>query len=98
MPRFTLKELLIASTLVCLGAGSMAVGQSHILRYYGDGVYGELPRQIAVDMLLWYGGCAVIGAGVFLPFKRPFIGASVAFIVLLVFYIVAFGIGMSKFR
>jgi hypothetical protein len=69
MPRFTLKELLLATTLIAIGVGV----ESFLIRspnaYRGS---GEI--RSAILMLIGYCGGACIGAGLLLPFQRPLIG------------------------
>ena len=33
-------------------------------------------------MLLWFGGGVFVGAGLFTPFKKPWLGAALGFLVL----------------
>jgi hypothetical protein len=70
MPRFTVKDLLIATTLIAVGAGMLAFvfqNGEEIKRGYGAGVFA----------VLWFGGGAFVGAGIFTPFKRPWMGAII---------------------
>jgi hypothetical protein len=67
MPRFTLKELLLATTLIATGAGIWA--------------FLSRGRAIGVDtVMVWIAGGAFIGAGIFTPFKQPWAGAIVAIV------------------
>jgi hypothetical protein len=69
MPRFSLKDLLIGTAL--LAAGDTAI----------CGI-GRLPNDMSLGSgyqaitLLWFGGGTLIGAGLFIPFKRPWLGAA----------------------
>jgi hypothetical protein len=68
MPRFTVKDLLIVTTLIAIGAGALAFvfqNGEEIKRAYGAAVFAGF----------WFSGGAFIGAGLFLPFKRPWTGA-----------------------
>lgn len=74
MPRFTLKEMLLATTLIAIGAGLIAI----LFRYGAGIVEGGGSGGFAVALVLWLGGGALIGAGLFTPFKRPWTGVCVA--------------------
>ena len=71
MPRFTVKDMLLAITLIAVGAGvqSFLVRNPDALRGPGD--------IAALLMLLGYCGGACIGAGLLLPFKRALKGAVI---------------------
>jgi hypothetical protein len=73
MPRFTVKDLLIAITLIAIGAGAWA-----FLFHNVD----ELERLHGpwLAPLLWFGGGPCIGAGLFTPFKRPWTGVITALV------------------
>ena len=71
MPRFTIKDLLLATTLVAIGAGTWA--------FLFRGVVAT-SRMGADIMMLWIVGGAFIGAGLVAPFKRPWEGAIVAIV------------------
>jgi hypothetical protein len=76
MPKFTVKDLLIATTLIAVGVGAIA-----LVHHYG--------RTMPIGYLRWAGfaaegGIVLIGAGLFLPFKRPWTGALVALILQIV--------------
>jgi hypothetical protein len=75
MPRFTVKDLLIATTLVAIGAGASAFAYHNEPILTRDG-----PGEMALFLLLWFGGGTLIGAGLFTPFKRPWTGFIVAFV------------------
>jgi hypothetical protein len=77
MPRFTVKDLLIATALVAAGAGM--IGLLHHGRLLPDNV--EFASAWATAILLWFGGGALIGAGLFLPFKRPWTGVVFALVI-----------------
>jgi hypothetical protein len=71
MPRFSIKDLLLATTLIAIGAGLIYWAYSHpTMSRYSDAPNWPL-------FLGWMGGGAFIGAGVFTPFKKPWIGALV---------------------
>ena len=71
MPRFTVKRLLLATTLVCIGVGMIACLEHSRLRLNN---VDSLANWAAV-LFLWFGGGASIGAGLLTPFQRPWIGA-----------------------
>jgi hypothetical protein len=71
MPRFTIKDLLLTTTLIAVGVGMFA-----FLFQRGDAI--NRVGAGAAALLLWFGGSAFLGAGVFAPFKRPWRGAIVA--------------------
>jgi hypothetical protein len=64
--RFSVKELLLSTTL--LAAGIVAVCLTIEPRSY---------LSTSGHIVCWLIGGAFIGAGLFLPFKRPWIGATV---------------------
>jgi hypothetical protein len=74
MPRFTVKDLLLATTLIAIGAGTLAFlfqNGEQIKHSYGAAIFAGL----------WFGGGAFIGAGTFLPFKRPWTGAVIGVVI-----------------
>ena len=75
----------------------MVLAYHHTLRTYGNGTRGEGGGQVAFEMLLRYGGGALIGAGLFTPFKRPWTGAIIAFVVQVVLWIFLFFVSMFLF-
>ena len=87
MPRFTIKDLLIATTLIAFGAGLIA----WTIRYM-DTAKVEQPQPI---VLINFFACpALIGAGLFTLFKRPWLGALVGVLltILVVAFIIFFGL------
>lgn len=83
MPRFTVKDLLIATTVIAIGAG----------------MFGLVPVVLGTDPARppwWaryylFGSVAMIGAGFGIPFHRPLVGA-VCGIVLFILLVAAFAI------
>jgi hypothetical protein len=63
MPRFSIKDLLIGTALLAAGITSVC------------GI-ARLPSHPVV-LLLWLGGSALVGAGLFAPFKRIWLGAAI---------------------
>jgi hypothetical protein len=87
MPRFSMKDLLLATTLIALGLGVLAWSN-----HYQDTTKLEQPQPIA---LVSYFACrALIGAGLFAPFKRPWLGAVVGVVgtILVVAVMIFFGL------
>ncbi len=71
MPRFKVKEMLLATTFIAIGTGLLAFQFQNA---------NEIFNRNSI-LLLWFGGGgACIGAGLFTPFKRPWIGAYVGFL------------------
>ena len=73
MPQFSIKSLLIATTLVSLGMGLLYFAYQH--RY--------TPDDEAWELGAFFGGGALIGAGAMTPFKRPLRGAIIAVVLML---------------
>lgn len=66
MPKFSIKDLLKATTLISVGAAMLAYFFHH--REQSD----------ALGLLSWFVPTAIIGAGIFTPFGRPWwFGAAV---------------------
>jgi hypothetical protein len=69
MARFSSKDFLVATTLCAAGVGA----------YYLDAVS---EKQLPVlSLALWFAIGPLIGAGIFAPFKRPWISSIVGFVV-----------------
>jgi hypothetical protein len=75
-PQFSVKTMLVATALISAGSAMLY----HVLNY--DWRVSKLP--IGLDFVLAYGGAAVIGVGIFTPFKRPLIGAIAGIMALVV--------------
>jgi hypothetical protein len=72
MPRFPIIDLLIATTLIAIGIGMLwFLYHNRAALSAGRGPFWEI-------FLFWFGGGVFVGAGVFTPFKRQWIGAFVA--------------------
>ena len=86
MPRFTVKDLLIATTFIAMGAGLMVVLVQNRKALMNAEMGGTC-------VLLWFGGGACIGAGFGTPFKQAQFGAIVAlFLQLLAPFVLALAI------
>ena len=81
MPRFTVKDLLIATTFIAIGAGVLVFLNQNSRAIFDWGGMGTV-------LFLWYGGGALIGTGLLMPVKRPWTGVITAFVLqtLLVFF------------
>lgn len=76
MPRFTIKDLLIATTLIAVGTGMIAV----VLR--GDAwLWPRGNLAVLTVFALWLSGGGCIGAGLLIPFKHPLVGASAGILI-----------------
>jgi hypothetical protein len=69
MPRFSIKRLLFAMTLIAVGMGLI------YFAYHHPNLDGTETLQLAGG---FFGGTALIGAGILAPFRRPWTGAIVA--------------------
>jgi hypothetical protein len=67
MPHFSIRDLMFATALVALGIFMV----STLFKYP--------PGRDAYAFVLWFGGGAMIGAGLFTPFGRVWWGAVVGF-------------------
>jgi hypothetical protein len=65
--RFSLKRLLLSTGLIAVGVAYASYWTVH----------GDRPHPLgdACAFVMWIGSGASIGAGVFLPFRKPWIGA-----------------------
>jgi hypothetical protein len=78
MPHFSLKQLILASTLVSIGIGLIAIDKQ-----LGWGI------DPARDALLWSVASMLIGAGVMAPFNRKQLGALLGPFVLALAIVIA---------
>jgi hypothetical protein len=67
MPSFSLKSLLLSTTLISIGAGMLWV----VFHY---------PPNLGM-LLYWLGGGVLIGAGVCTPIRQPFLGGLLGLVV-----------------
>jgi hypothetical protein len=70
MPRFSIKDLLLATLLVAVGFGLLATFAlwSHEV---------QPPIKFLPTLIMLHGACAAIGAGFFAPFHKKKIGAVI---------------------
>lgn len=73
MPRFTLKDLLIATTVIAFGTALLSYAFTH-------------PRELSelFEVLFVLSGFTLIGVGLGIPFNRPWTGGVIAPLVVLV--------------
>jgi hypothetical protein len=64
LPRFSIKRLLLATTLIAVGTVPIA----------SELTGGRYTDNEWVGLLLWFVGGALIGAGIFMPFSKTWIG------------------------
>jgi len=83
MPRFSIKDLFLATTLVAIGAG---------LNYY-FGILGPRPLPFAVTLLIWLSVGPIIGAGLGILFKKIKTGAGLGFVAWIAFWFSALYLG-----
>lgn len=74
LPRVSLKRLLVSTTLIAVGLGNLVYWNPHADRPLPFGSFWLFE-------LLWCGGGAAIGAGIFNLFRHPWIGALIGAIV-----------------
>jgi hypothetical protein len=73
MPKFAIKHLLISTTLIAIGTWLFS------LPFVRPDLF--LTEATAPgEFFLPLGGATLIGAGLFVPFKHPLIGAAVGFV------------------
>lgn len=78
MPRFSIKDLMLAMTLVAVGVGMVCYAERH----------HETPESESLAVFLFFSGSALFAAGLTTPFKRPWLGALVVvvLVILLAFF------------
>jgi hypothetical protein len=69
LPRFTLRDMFLATTLIAVGVGGATVATRHLYFHYTPDAFWLIP------VLLY--SAASVGAGVFAPFHRKKQGAIV---------------------
>jgi len=72
MPRFSLKSLLLATTLISLGAGTLWCVFHYPFRTESPNPYWPL---------CWLGGGVLIGAGVGTPLRQWFLGGFLGLVI-----------------
>jgi hypothetical protein len=86
MPRFSLKTLLISTALISVGLGVIIVTfSSPPPKSFGN------VALAAYSLSHWFGGGALIGAGVMLPWNKPWLGVALSVpIQIILFFVLAF--------
>ncbi len=82
MPRFSIKDLMLATLLVAVGFGVLAT----FARWPG-GVRPPTNEMLLLCLIILHGACATIGAGLFAPFHKKKIGAGIGAALMLGFFI-----------
>jgi hypothetical protein len=77
MPRFTIKDMMLATMLIAAGAGVLAM----IFRWRGPS------PPILPALITLHGACAMIGAGFFAPFHKKKLGAGIGVGLMLAFIV-----------
>lgn len=87
MPRFSIKDLILATTLISLGMGWLYI------------VFVNVPDVgIAIQVLVLAAGFALFGAGLLAPLKKKLLGAKIgAAFILLVFAFACLSAAASKY-
>lgn len=85
MPRFTIKDLLLATTLIAIGAGMLApIFLDTVPRRISSwGIWG-----VFLWFLIWFGGGGLIGAGLFTPFRKVRIGVAIGVLVQFMLFVI----------
>ena len=85
MPRYSIKDLLLAVLLISVGIVLLSPlfrMAPEPLPWYMDGI---LPI-----LVMWFGGCSMIGAGLFAPFQRKAVGACVGAALALMYVVIVY--------
>jgi hypothetical protein len=69
MPKFSIEGLLIATAMVAIGFTSALIASLH-----GQSI------QKGIQLLMYYGGSMLVGAGLLVPVKRPYLGAALGLV------------------
>ena len=85
MPRYSIKDLLLAVLLISVGI----ILLSPLFRMSPE------PRPWYMDgippiLVMWFGGCSSIGAGLFAPFQRKATGARVGAALALMYVMIVY--------
>ena len=72
MPRFSIKNLLVATALIAVGCGMMWTAIHLPKVYFPD----DVARNMSEKVFLWFGGGGLIGAGIGTPLGNWYIGRS----------------------
>jgi hypothetical protein len=76
MPRFSIKDLMLATAMVAIGTGLVA----YVLRYMPESV-GSITDVSGLFFPSWIAGGTLIGAGMMTPFKRPWTGVIIGIVI-----------------
>jgi hypothetical protein len=74
MPRFSLKDWVLGIALMA-GGVLLLYADTHWCPHYAD---VDMPTPAMLSCA--FGGMSLMGAGIFAPFKHPFIGALLGFL------------------
>jgi hypothetical protein len=85
VPRFSVRQLLLAVALLAAGFGLMLAGVR-------SGASAEWEFNPKYGAPLWLSGGALVGAGIMKPWGRPYAGAAVGFQIQIVTMIVVLSI------
>jgi hypothetical protein len=93
MPKFSIKELLLATTLIAVGSGMVSL----VFMLTNVPKVGEHLEEYAA-FTSWFGGGAMIGAGILTPFKRPWLGAVIGLVVQLIIRVTSSSQPQNQYR
>jgi hypothetical protein len=68
MPRFSIKDLMLATTLIAVGLAVLILL---------PGLASRTAVGIVLPFVFWLGGCVLIGVGLFTPFHKKRLGAGI---------------------
>ena len=68
MPRFSIKDLLLSTTLLAVGFTALTLL---------PGLVSRNAVGVILPFVFWIGGCVLIGTGLFAPFHKKRLGAAI---------------------
>jgi hypothetical protein len=77
MPRFTIKDLLITTTLIAIGVGILTFLFRNVVLM--EQLFGD--NAVVAAIVLWLVSGAMISAGLFVPFRHPWMGAAIGLVI-----------------